>query len=189
MTLRSIDTPQPIKYNLPGYRRVLAKENVSAQENTPSARARLPVPDEHQGRTASAEGATAKRQEEANCSIGLDRRRRLSDAKRLAVVSKEGRRWYNALLGLKAQPNMQGTTRFAFRVGKHVGKAVERNRVKRLMREATRSMPVREGWDVILSARVGARSSDFWQVRRALEEVLARARLLVSPTVKTDPKE
>jgi len=119
----------------------------------------------------------------------LERRRRLSDAKRLTAVSKEGRRWYNALLGLKALPNQEGTTRYAFRVGRHVGKAVERNRVKRLIREAARAMAALEGWDLILTARAGATSSDFWQIKKALEDVLARARLLVGRSGRTDPKE
>lgn len=119
----------------------------------------------------------------------MERRRRLSDEKRISAVSKEGRRWYNAQLGLRALPNQEGPTRYAFRVGKHIGKAVERNRVKRLIREAARSVTVREGWDLLLTARVGARTSDFRQITSALKDVLARARLLENPAAITEPKE
>lgn len=105
------------------------------------------------------------------------------------AINKEGKRWYNPLLGLKALPNQEGVSRCAFTVGRHIGKAVERNRVKRLIREAVRSMAAREGWDLIFTARAGVRSANFWQVKRAVGDLLGRARVLVNQAGNREPEE
>jgi len=119
----------------------------------------------------------------------LEKRRRLSNDKRFAAITKQGKRWYNPLLGLRALPNQEGISRYAFRVGKHIGKAVERNRLKRLMREASRSVVAREGWDMIFSARAGARSGSYWQIKKAMEEVLARGRILEKQSGGGEPED
>ncbi|MDP2726553.1 MAG: ribonuclease P protein component [Dehalococcoidia bacterium] len=119
----------------------------------------------------------------------MERRRRLSGKKIFNAIHKGGGRWYNPIMGLKALPNREGTTRYAFRAGKNVGKAVERNRVKRLMREASRLVTVPEGWDLLFTARTAAKSSNLWQIKRALEDILARAHVLLSQARNREPKE
>jgi ribonuclease P protein component len=57
---------------------------------------------------------------------------------------------------------------------------VVRNRAKRLMREATRLRltMIADGWDVVMIARQPMREANFYQVDRAVEQLLRRARLL-----------
>ena len=67
-------------------------------------------------------------------------------------------------------------TRFGFTVSKKVGKAVERNRVKRLLREVCRR---HKSWfpserDVVVVARPGAATLSYQAVERELEKLSAR---------------
>ncbi len=66
-------------------------------------------------------------------------------------------------------------------MSRRIGKAVRRNRVKRLLREATRLRLARiaPGWDVVVIARGRAAEADFWQIGAALDQVLASAGLLM----------
>ena len=61
-----------------------------------------------------------------------------------------------------------------------MGKAVIRNRAKRLMREAARLRQgdIKEGWDLVFIARHPIREADFKQVDQAFEQLLRRAGLL-----------
>jgi len=71
-------------------------------------------------------------------------------------------------------------SRFGFAVSHRIGKAVVRNRVKRLMREATRLRreSIAQGWDLVFTARQPIAEADFHQVDKAIAELLHRANLL-----------
>ena len=81
---------------------------------------------------------------------------------------------------LKALPNGLDFSRYGLVTGKGVGGAVERNRVKRKLREIIRTAPTKPGWDVVFIARSRAADADYRQVERAVVELLRRARLLPS---------
>ena len=95
-------------------------------------------------------------------------------------MRREGRSWAHPLLVLCALPNDLEHSRFGFSVSHWVGKAVIRNRAKRLMREAMRLRQgdIKEGWDLVLIARNPIREADFNQVGQAVEQLLRRAGLL-----------
>ena len=95
-------------------------------------------------------------------------------------VRREGRSWAHPLLVLCALRNDLGYSRFGFSASKRVGGAVVRNRVRRLMREATRlrQAMIADGWDVVIIARQPMREANFYQVDRAVEQLLRRAGLL-----------
>jgi ribonuclease P protein component len=72
--------------------------------------------------------------------------------------------------------------------GRSVGGAVQRNRTKRLLREAMRALlPVlRPGWDLILIARQPLLKATFQQAQAALSQLMRRADLLAPEQPKID---
>lgn len=64
-----------------------------------------------------------------------------------------------------------------------MGKAVTRNRAKRLLREAVRVRldAIQPGWDIVLIARRGIVGCRIQQVQAALDELLLRSNLIEEP--------
>lgn len=114
--------------------------------------------------------------------VVLPKRHRLAKSTDIRRVYDEGRCWSNHLLVLCKRPNGLVHSRYAFSVSRRVGKAVVRNRVRRLLREALRSYLdlLAEGWDVLVIARRDAAKADFWIVERALTELLISSGLFSS---------
>ncbi len=105
----------------------------------------------------------------------------LTKPRQYALVYSEESSWTSNLMVMKALPNGLTLSRYGFSVSKRVGKkAVTRNRVKRLFREILRVMPLKPGWDIIFIARPAAATIDYAGLRRAVEGLLSRARLLES---------
>jgi ribonuclease P protein component len=110
------------------------------------------------------------------------RRRRLSRSAEFDRVYREGRSHASRHLVIYAfpVPDGEGSPRLGVSVGRRLGGAVERNRVKRLLRDAfwgvADRLPV--GHDFVIVARPDARElADAAAVEAALREVLASAGL------------
>ena len=74
-------------------------------------------------------------------------------------------------------------TRFGFIVSRRVSvKAVERNRVRRRVREVARRNPVSTGWDVLFIARRDAVEADFKSIEQAVLDLERRAGLHEQPS-------
>ncbi len=95
------------------------------------------------------------------------------------VVYAEGRSWAGKNIVLRALPNKLNSSRFGFVVSRRVGKAVVRNRIKRLLREIARQTPVKPGWDIVLIARVPAAVLGFDEMEKSVRQLFSRADLCV----------
>ncbi len=106
--------------------------------------------------------------------------RSLTTRAQYTLVYRQGKVWANSLLVMKAMPNSLSLSRYGFSVTKKVGKAVQRNHVKRLLREIMRLQSLKSGWDIVFIARSVAVNTDYHQLERAVTGLLARAQLLES---------
>ena len=94
---------------------------------------------------------------------------------------QRGRHNSGKLLSVRSVSNEQSLSRYAYAISKRVGIAVVRNRVRRRLREALRALPLREGFDVVISVRPEAAKASFWALKTELTLLLRRARLLDAP--------
>jgi ribonuclease P protein component len=125
----------------------------------------------------------------------LRRAHRLRRAADFQRVRARRRSWGHPLLVLYVAPNDVQTTRLGISVGRRVGNAVVRNRVKRRVREAVRHRhaELASGYDLVFIARAPAATADWPALRDATEDLLRRARLLPAavptPTVDVPPDD
>ena len=92
-----------------------------------------------------------------------------------------GRCWSDRILVLCKLENSLSTSRFGFSVSRRVGIAVERNRIKRQWREATRKQLhcVASGWDVVFIARRPIRYADYREIEASVAQLIRTAGLCV----------
>jgi ribonuclease P protein component len=104
---------------------------------------------------------------------------RLRKSKEFSRVYRLGTSWVDSVFVLKVLPNGRGdVSRFGFSVGKRLGKAVQRNAIKRRTRESVRQISVKEGWDIAFIARSGSKGATYSQLGSSAKRLLERAGLL-----------
>ena len=102
----------------------------------------------------------------------------LTKPQQFASVYSKGSSWASNLVVMNALPNGLTISRYGLSVSKRVGKAVTRNRLKRLLREILRTLPIKSAWDIIFIVRPAAATVDYSSLRKSVEGLLSRAHLL-----------
>lgn len=102
---------------------------------------------------------------------------RLKKNSQFVRVYSEGESAANRLLVLKMLPNGLDFNRFGFSVGKRLGNAVTRNKVKRRLRQLAQLMSTREGWDLVFIARQPASTASYQQLGKAMVDLLEKGRV------------
>ena len=110
----------------------------------------------------------------------MQRKFRLTRSEDFKRVRRSGKSYAHPLVVLIVQSNNQPRVKIGVAAGRTVGTAVYRNRAKRLLREAMRTLipNIASGLDLILIARPGLVSATLEDTHRALLNLLQRARIL-----------
>ncbi len=114
----------------------------------------------------------------------LERLRRTADFDR---VRREGlrQRGYYCALGAAPAPQADAPTRVGYVTSRALGKAVKRNRARRLLREAVRRLAdqLPTGWDIVLIAQppIAEPETRMAHVYDELVWLLGKARLIPTP--------
>ena len=103
----------------------------------------------------------------------------LTKPEQYVVVYNKGNSWVSSLLVMKTLPNGLTLSRYGLSISRRVGKAVIRNRIKRLLREILRTTPLEPGWDIIFIARPRAAAADYASLKKSVEGLLYQTQLLM----------
>ena len=110
----------------------------------------------------------------------MQRKFRLTRSEDFKRVRRSGKSYAHPLVVLIVQTHDQPRVKVGVAAGRTVGTAVYRNRAKRLLREAMRTLipNIASGFDLILIARPGLVSATLEETRQALLTLLQRAQIL-----------
>ena len=94
-------------------------------------------------------------------------------------VYKSSRWSGTSAIGIKSCINGQNLSRFGLVVGKRIGGAVQRNLVKRRLREIIRQLDIKKGMDILIVARTGVTSAGFTDLKNTVSSALKKTDLLM----------
>jgi ribonuclease P protein component len=103
----------------------------------------------------------------------------LAKNKEFSYVFNKGKSVADRLLVLYAVPNDKNITRFGYSVGKKVGKAVTRNRYKRILREIRRQNQsrIKEGFDCVIIARPKILGESYGEIEKSFKKLADKAKI------------
>jgi ribonuclease P protein component len=106
---------------------------------------------------------------------------RLTRSEDFKRVRRSGKSYAHPLVVLIVQTHEQPRLKIGVAAGRTVGTAVDRNRAKRLLREAMRTLipQVASNLDLILIARPALVTATLEETRQALKNLLQRAQIFI----------
>ena len=112
----------------------------------------------------------------------MKRKYRLRRNSDFQQVRQNGKFYASPIMVLAFLRNELDHSRFGFVVSKRLGKAVQRNKVKRQMREAARLRisQVKPGFDLVFIAGQPIRQATYADIEQSLEYLLKKSGLLLS---------
>ncbi len=110
----------------------------------------------------------------------MERRFRLTKSTDFQRVRRLGQAYAHPLLVLVVSRGETDNPRIGVVVGRFIGNAVKRNRVKRRLRSAISPFcrEIDTGWDMIFIARKPIRDASFNMIQNVVRTLLKRAKLL-----------
>ena len=98
-------------------------------------------------------------------------------------VRQHGKVYASPFMVLAFVRNELDHSRFGFVTSKRLGKAVQRNKIKRRMREATRLQLsyIKPGFDLVIIARQPICKATYQEIEKTLLHLLKKSNLLISP--------
>jgi ribonuclease P protein component len=110
----------------------------------------------------------------------VQRKFRLTRSTDFKRVRRTGKSYAHPFVVLVVQASEAPRVRVGVTAGRSVGGAVQRNRAKRLLREAMRPLlpGLLPGWDLVLIARPALLSSTLQDVQQTLANLLRRAHII-----------
>lgn len=110
---------------------------------------------------------------------------RLRSKRDFETARSQGKSWNTRLAVIVVRPNGLDHNRYGFATGRKIGGAVQRNRAKRLLREAVRHEDpnLTPGHDIIFIARNAFHpETPFDDVTKTVQDLTRRAGIRVVPT-------
>ena len=110
--------------------------------------------------------------------------------KEFRTLYYHGRSQVSPVLVTYVRKNRLGVCRIGITTGKKIGKAVMRNRCRRLIREAYRLVrpQIKGNWDIVFVARTRTATASMPQVKKAMEMHFRELALLPSHKGSSDEK-
>lgn len=104
----------------------------------------------------------------------------LRNTRQFNQVYKKGKSIVNRHVVMYYKKNQLGYNQVGFSVSKKVGKAVVRNRVKRLMKESFRLNEEKliQGYDIVFVARVRCKDSSYKEIEKAMLNCFKSGKLM-----------
>jgi ribonuclease P protein component len=92
-----------------------------------------------------------------------------------SAVFRRGRREDGQYVAVRVLPNGLGCNRLGFNIGRKLGKAVDRNRIRRRLRHIIADLHPEEGWDLVLIANARTVLASYVQLKEEAAGLLLSA--------------